>query len=207
MRSAGTHPVLGSLVRLLALVGLVLAVTGCGLSANDEPQAIEADDVPADILDPNPPTSTTLTDLPTGFVTVYLVAREGDTTRLSPVPRDVADPTSRGAAITALLEPTSDQEQQMGLSSSIPSDTVLLDTTFVQDDHELIVNLSGALFDIQGEELANAFAQLVWTVTELDGVRQVRFKVDGEAYRAPNAEGIEQDGAVTRADYSAVAPA
>jgi spore germination protein GerM len=123
------------------------------------------------------------------------------------VPRDVANPTSRGAAITALLEPTSDQEQRMSLSSSIPSDTVLLDTTFVQDDHELIVNLSGALFDIQGKELANAFAQLVWTVTELDGVRQVRFKVDGEAYRAPNADGIEQDGAVTRSDYSAVAPA
>jgi spore germination protein GerM len=199
--------VIGSLVRLLALLGLVLAVTGCGLSANDDPQAIEADDVPADILDPNPPTSTTLSDLPTGFVTVYLIAREGDTTRVSPVPRDVANPTSRGAAITALLEPTSDQEQRMSLSSSIPSDTVLLDTTFVQDDHELIVNLSGALFDIQGKELANAFAQLVWTVTELDGVRQVRFKVDGEAYRAPNADGIEQDGAVTRSDYSAVAPA
>lgn len=207
MRSPGARHVIGSLVRLLALLGLVLAVTGCGLSANDDPQAIEADDVPADILDPNPPTSTTLSDLPTGFVTVYLIAREGDTTRVSPVPRDVANPTSRGAAITALLEPTSDQEQRMSLSSSIPSDTVLLDTTFVQDDHELIVNLSGALFDIQGKELANAFAQLVWTVTELDGVRQVRFKVDGEAYRAPNADGIEQDGAVTRSDYSAVAPA
>lgn len=206
MRSPGGRRAVGSLVRLITLFSLVLAVTGCGLSANDEPQAIEAEDVPADILDPNPPTSTTLSDLPTGFVTVYLIVREGDTTRLSPVQRDVSDPTSRGAAITALLEPTSDQEQQQGLSSSIPSDTVLLDTTFVQDDRELVVNLSGALFDIQGKELANAFAQLVWTVTELDGVHQVRFKVDGEAYRAPNAEGIEQNGAVTRADYGALAP-
>lgn len=206
MRSPGRRRAAGSLVRLLTLLSLVLAVTGCGLSANDKPQAIETDDVPADILDPNPPTSTTLSDLPTGFVTVYLIAREGDTTRLSPVQRDVGDPTSRGAAITALLEPTSDQEQQQGLSSSIPSDTVLLDTTFVQDDRELVVNLSGALFDIQGKELANAFAQLVWTVTELDGVHRVRFKVDGEAYRAPNAEGIEQDGAVTRADYGTLAP-
>lgn len=207
MRPPRARGALASLVRIAVLLGLLLAVTGCGLSPNDEPQAIEADDIPADILDPNPPTSTTLSDLPTGFVTVYLIVRKGETTRLSPVQRDVTDPTSRGAAITALLEPTSDQEQQQGLSSSIPSDTVLLDTTYVQDGRELVVNLSGALFDIQGKELANAFAQLVWTVTELDGVHQVRFKVDGEAYRAPNAEGIEQDGAVTRSDYGALAPA
>lgn len=206
MSSPGGRRAIRSLVPLLAALSLVLLAAGCGLSANDEPQAIEAGDVPADLLNPNPPTSTTLSDLPTGFVTVYLIVQEGDTTRLSPVQRDVADPTSRGAAITALLEPTSSQEQEEGLSSSIPSDTVLLDTTFVQDDRELVVNLSGALFDIQGKELANAFAQLVWTVTELDGVRQVRFKVDGEAYRAPNAEGIEQDGAVTRSDYGIVAP-
>jgi spore germination protein GerM len=76
----------------------------------------------------------------------------------------------------------------------------------VPDDDELVVNVSSALFDVQGTELANAFAQLVWTVTELRGVRQVRFEVDGVTRRALNADGIEQDGAVTRADYSALAP-
>lgn len=191
-------------IGVAASLGLVTA--GCGLSPNDEPQAIATDDVPADLLDPNPATSTTVVDSATTAVTVYLVAREGDTNRLVPVERDVTDPTSRGERIRALLLPTSPDELDQGLSSSIPTDTVLLDTAFVDEDNELVVNLSGALFDIQGKELANAFAQLVWTVTELDGVRQVRFKVDGEEYRVPNAEGIEQDGAVTRGDYSALAP-
>jgi spore germination protein GerM len=198
-------------------VALVLA-TGCGLAADDQPHVIAAEDLPADLLDPNPPTSTSLPGTTaTAPVTVYLMVREGDTTHMSPVERDVAitgivDASLQGDAsraadrINALLLPTSAAEQGKGLISSIPTDTVLLDTTLVPADDELVVNLSGALFDVQGTELANAFAQLVWTVTELNGVRRVSFKVDGQAYRAPNADGIEQDGAVTRADYSALAP-
>lgn len=192
----------------LAVAGLLVSSGGCGVAADKAPHAIEAEDLPADLLDPNPPASTTLPgSTATAAVTVYLVVRKGDTTRLAPVTRDVADPSRAADRIRALLMPTAAEEQEGGLISSIPADTVLLDTTLAAADNELVVNLSGALFDVQGKELANAFAQLVWTVTELDGVRQVRFKVDGEAYRAPNDEGVEQDGAVTRGDYNALAPA
>lgn len=204
------HP---AVVVLLALLAGTVLLAGCGLSADGEPRAIAAENVPADLLDPNPPT--TSTTLPgstaTVMVTVYLVVRQGDTTRLASVEREVA--TGANAAdraadrITALLQPTSAEEQRLGLISSIPTDTVLLDISPGATDNELVVNLSGALFDVQGKELANAFAQLVWTVTERDGVRLVRFKVDGEAYRAPNADGVEQQGAVSRADYAALAPA
>lgn len=201
------HGPLRTLLWVLAIGGLMLSSAGCGLSADEEPQVIQAEDLPSDLLVPaTTATTTTLVDGATAAVPVYLIVREGDVNRLSAVSRDVTDPGRAGPRIDALLKPTSPQEQQRGLSSSIPSDTVLLGTTLVQQDSELIVNLSGALFDIQGKELAQAFAQLVWTVTELDGVRQVRFKVDGEAYRAPNAEGIEQAGAVTRSDYLALAP-
>ncbi|MEO7459629.1 MAG: GerMN domain-containing protein [Acidimicrobiales bacterium] len=199
-------------MRRLACLALVVLVAaggaGCGIAADGSPHAIASTDLPADLLDPNPPASTTVPgSSTTASITVYLVVRQGDTTRLAPVTREVADATRAGDRINAVLLPTSAEEQQKGLVSSIPTDTVLLDTTLVPADNELVVNLSGALFDVQGEELANAFAQLVWTVTELPGVRQVRFKVDGQAYRAPNAEGIEQDGAVTRGDYSTLAPA
>lgn len=185
---------------------LLVGIAGCGLSPNDEPQAIDTDDVPAELLDPNPPTSTTISDNVMATATVYLIVHEGDTNRLAAVERVVTDPARPGPRINALLAPTSEDEQQEGLSSSIPADTVLIDTELREDGSELVVNLSGALFDIQGKELANAFAQLVWTVTELEGVRQVSFEVDGEAYRAPDDEGIEQPGAVTRTDYSSLAP-
>ncbi len=190
------------------LIALVVGASGCGVAADSKPHAIETADLPADLLDPNPPASTTIPgSAATASVTVYLIVRQGDTTRLAPVVRDVGDASQARDRINAVLLPTSAEEQQRGLISSIPTDTVLLDTASVPANNELVVNLSGALFDVQGPELANAFAQLVWTVTELNGVRQVRFKVDGRAYRAPNAEGIEQDGAVTRSDYIALAPA
>jgi spore germination protein GerM len=197
---------LSRLLWCLALLGVLVAATGCGLAADDEPRAIDSEDVPPDLLDPNPPTSTTLIDESTTTVTVYLLVRSGTATRLAAVTREVADARHAGDRIDALLEPTSAEEQQRGLISSIPSDTVLLDAELVEADKELVVNLSGALFDVEGEELANAFAQLVWSVTELNDVRQVRFRVDGQEYRAPDAEGIEQEGAVTRADYAALAP-
>jgi len=181
---------------------------GCGIAADREPKVIQAADLPADLLDPNPPSTTTLPGSATpASVTVYFLTRQGELTHLTPVQRDVASSSRAADRIRALLTGPSADEQQLGLISTIPTDTVLLDTTYVPADGELIVNLSGALFDVQGKELANAFAQLVWTVTEVPGVRQVRFKVDGQAYRAPNAEGIEQEGAVTRGDYNSLAPA
>jgi spore germination protein GerM len=74
------------------------------------------------------------------------------------------------------------------------------------EDSELVVDLSSEFLSIEGPELPKAFAQIVWTVSELDGVRQVRFLVEGEEIRAQNADGAEQEGAVTRADYIALAP-
>jgi len=189
------------------IVLVVVALAGCGLSADSQPDRIAAEDLPADLLDPNPPASTTLPDSAATIpITVYLVTSEGDATRLAPVEREVVDASRARDRIDALLVPTSAEEQALGLVSSVPTDTVLLDTNLVPEQSELVVNLSNAIFDVQGEELAKAFAQLVWTVTELPTVRQVRFRVDGRAYRAPNAEGIEQDGAVTRGDYNAFTP-
>ena len=71
---------------------------------------------------------------------------------------------------------------------------------------ELVIDLSSEFLSIEGPELAKAFAQMVWTVTEVDAVDQVRFLVDGEPIRAQNAEGAEKDGAVMRRDYIIIAP-
>ena len=193
-------------IRCLVVLALIVGVSACGVAADDGPKAIRAEDLPPDLLDPNPPTSTTISGSPTTAVTVYLLVRTGTTTRLAPAAARGRRRHEPGERIAALLAPRSSEEQERGLESSIPSDTVLLDVEYVEANSELVVNLSGALFDVQGAELSNAFAQLVWTVTELDGVRQVRFRVDGQEYRAPDAEGIEQEGAVTRADYSQLAP-
>lgn len=183
---------------VLVAMAAAVAAAGCGLQPDEAPQAIESE-----LLEP---TATTTVDSAGSrtLAVVYLLRREQTTTLLAEVERAVEDPTSAADRIEAVLEPVTPEEQARGLVSSIPADTVLLDTELDETRAELIVNLSGALFDVEGKELANAFAQLVLTATDLEGVRSVRFEVDGEPYRAPDAEGIEQEGAVTAADYASL---
>lgn len=193
---------------LLALVAVALLVGGCGLSEDGQPRAIAPDNLPPDLLDPNAGSSTSTLPTGTAVVTVYFLEEVGDRVRLSPVERDVNDPTNPGDRIAALFAQPTEAETETGLTTTIPADTVLLDVVENPESDELVLFLSPELFAIEGEELARAFAQIVWTVTEPDGggFRSVRFVVDGEPIRALDAEGAEQEGAVTRADYSAVRP-
>ena len=190
----------------LVVVGLLAALGGCGIAEDDSPRALGPRDIPDDLRDPDPSAATTSPSPGATTVVVYLIARQGDTTRLAPVQREVADLSDPGQRLAALLAPPSTEDVREGLTSSIPADTALLDWELVEADQELVIDLSSALFDVQVSELANAFAQIVWTVTEQDGVRRVRFRVDGEPQPVTNAEGIEQPGAVTRADYDRLAP-
>ena len=195
---------------LAIAVGLLAALTvlsGCGLTANRRPQEIASDDLPVELRNPNASTSTTLGRSPaTTSITVYYLVQTDSITRLVGVPREVKDRTRPRDRIVALLAPPTPTEQSQGLLTSIPTGTVLLDAKVNKSGQELTLNLSRSLFDIQGEELRNAFAQLVWTATELPGVQQVRFLVAGKEFRVPDQDGIEQPGAVSRADYATLAP-
>lgn len=195
--------------RLLARLAVLALLGGCGLSENGEPQAIAPENLPPGLLDPNPVSSTTLPQSPgTTTVAVYFLMRDGDGERLVKVEREVANATEPGDRIGALFSQPTSTEAEEGLTTRIPADTVLVDVPVVDDEaNELVVDLSNEFTSsIEGEELAKAFAQIVYTVTAIDGVRQVRFLVDGKEIRAPDAEGVEKEGAVTRADYAALAP-
>jgi len=182
---------------------------GCGLSANSEPQAIAPDNLPPDLLDPNPGSSTTLPESAgTTSVDVYFLATEGDGVRLSPVKREVNDLADPGQRLGALFAQPSEEETVEGLTTSIPADTTLISVERNEsDDIEAVIELSDDLVSIEGEALARAFAQIVWTVTEPDGgIRQVRFVVNGVEIRAPDARGNPLDGAVSRVDYASLSP-
>ena len=189
------------------VAALLLTVVGCGLQENEVPQAIAPENLPPGLLDPSPTSSTTTPESgPTIAVPVYLLQRDGETTRLVAVDREVTDPEAPGQRLTALLAAPSDDELDQGLNTSIPTDTVLLSTSLDESAEELTVDLSDELFAIQGAELANAFAQMVFTAIEVDGVRQIRFLVEGDPIQTPDAQGRPVDGAVTRADYAVLAP-
>jgi spore germination protein GerM len=194
-------------LRLLAAVTvLAVGLGGCGLSAERHPREIARADLPPDLAEPASTSSTTTISPVTTPVTIYYLVQENGVTKLKGVVRDVADPSRPRDRLTALLTPPSAEEQAQGILTSIPADTILLDSELVGTDQELVVDLSRSLFDVQGQELRNAFAQLVWTATEIPGIRRVRFLVDGQEYRAPDEDGIEQPGAVARSDYITLQP-
>jgi spore germination protein GerM len=192
--------------RLLASTVAALVAAGCGLPADDEPQAIAPDDVPPDLLDPNPGSSTTLPESPgTTTVVVYLLEETAGGVRLAEAEREVRRggiPDDRLAALFAV------DETEAGLSTAIPADTVLRGVATDEEADEVVINVSGDLLTIQGDRLAQAFAQIVWTATEpsAGGYNFVRFLVDGASRTVIDGEGVEQEGAVDRADYSNLSP-
>ena len=196
--------------RALALALAVIAVAaGCGVTEDDEPQAIAPENLPPDLLDPNPGSSTTLAESPrTTTVDVYLLEDTPEGVRLVAVQREVAEPSIPHDRVVALFGETTEEEADQGLYTNIPADTVLRDVEADDEGEEVVVNLSSEIFDIEGESLAQAFAQIVWTVTEPDagGYRQVRFLVDGVATPVLDGDGAEQEGTVARSDYTAFAP-
>ena len=191
----------------LVAMAVLLGTAGCGISENREPQAIPPENLPVGLLDPNPSSSTTLPESgATTTITVYFLTRDGDTTVLAPVKREVKtiDAAMPGARIAPLFAQPTAGEQDRGFITSVPADTTLLRATpLANDGDDLIIDVSSELFSVQGQDLANAF---VWTVSEIPGVRGVRFRSDGVEIAAVDAEGTQQEGAVTKADYRSLAP-
>ena len=193
--------------RLVVLA--VLLAAGCGVSADGEPQAIEPANLPPGLLDANPTSSTTLPESDsTTAVKVYFLKRRGDTSVLVPVSREVktSEANLPGARIAPLFASTTPEEQQNQFTTSIPPGTKLLRAAAPTGTDDLIIDLSSEAFAAQGQELANAFGQIVWTVTEIKWITGVRFLRDGVAINAVDDQGVEQVGAVTRADYPSIAP-
>jgi spore germination protein GerM len=198
-----TRRLLAGLLALLALLG------ACGLTEDDGPKAIAPENLPPNLLDPNPGTSTTIAE-PTGTdaTSVYFLEEDRGEVRLVEAQRKVADQADPGDRLAALFAQPSEEEAAEGIATSIPADTTLRAIPVLNEStSELVLDLSSEFLSIEGPELPKAFAQIVWTVTDLDTVRQVRFLVDGKPIRAQDADGAEQDGAVSRSNYTSLQPA
>jgi hypothetical protein len=197
-------------VSMIAGPLLVLAALGgCGVPADDGPQAIARADLPPDLLNPNPGSSTTLPESAgTTTVEVYLLEEIAEGVRLVAVDREVTDATVPNERLATLFGGATAAEIDTGITSGIPADTVLLDVTTDPESREVMIDISNDIFTIEGEALAQAFAQMVWTATEPDagGFRQVRFFVDGEPTTVLDGDGTEKDGPVTRLDYDTFEP-
>lgn len=193
---------------LLCLVlATSVAVSACTVSTNEEPVAIGD---PFGLLEPTTTTSTSTPEAVTKPATVYFLRTTDGTVSLTPVTREVAVAADVQEVLSNLftVRPDgSERPDENGLTSAIPESAVLLGTSFsTPESGRLIVDVRGLFGNdgIQGNDLRNALAQIVWTATEDVDVRDVAFRNNGAPVDAIVGNGSSADGPVNRNDYQAL---
>ena len=136
------------------------------------------------------------------FVDLYFV-KEGLSAKT--VTRAVDSPQVATNAVKALIAGPTPAEMDTELSSSIPSDTLLLGLTI--DNGLATVDLSRE-FEVGGGSfnMLSRLAQVVYTLTQFPTVDEVLFYIDGKPVDVFSGEGIVLDAPVTRADYLSALP-
>lgn len=182
-----------TLLRSILAVCVVATLTGCALDAESNPREIPED--PARNVagvDGNE-------DRDTGVGRVYL--QRSDVTGesvLVAVQRDLTlDPNE---ALRVLLEGPTADEQESGLRTAIPRDTELLSTRFVSSG-TVAVDLTSSIFDATGDDLVGAIAQIVLSLTELEGIDRVTVTVDGDVTEWPRGDGTLTARPLTEFDF------
>ncbi|MBU1494120.1 MAG: GerMN domain-containing protein, partial [Actinobacteria bacterium] len=112
--------------------------------------------------------------------TAYLLNATGTGPVLVPVPRSISAPDDATAALDALLDGPTTAEETAGLYSSMPQADWLSIARI--DGGTAVVRVSDALLAARYEALPpEALAQIVFTLTRLDGIDGVEFLLgDGE---------------------------
>jgi len=179
----------------------IALLASCGLPKDSSPRAISPDKVPFGLLGPS---STAPGNEPGGETfTLYFVRNE----RLQGTVRRLVSPRIDDVLTALIAGPA--QEDSSTLKSAIPTETKVQRTEL--NNGILTIVLSKEILGPQGPVQESAFAQLVYTATDLDGVSQVQFRVVGadgnETAATPQTDSGAKEGPLTRADYASLAPA
>ncbi len=109
------------------------------------------------------------------------------------------------AVMQGLLDGPTTLEKEIGFGTTVPAGTAL--RSVAVSGQTAVVDLSAA-FGSGGGSLSMFLrvAQVVYSLTELPGVKRVEFMLDGLAVQALGGEGILVEGGVTRADFADLLP-
>ncbi len=184
MKSAGS-------VRRALAAALLLVGTGCGIPLDSSPRTAP--------VESRPTTRPEATTVEGGFGAWLYLTQDG---RLLATFREVQD--RRPATILdSLLAPVPTSEVARGYVTQIPAGTEALAVR--RTDQSIIVDLDATFNDVIGAARQRAIAQIVFTMTDLQGVGGVRFAVDGKAVdvSTPTRGDVER---VTDCDFASLLP-
>lgn len=105
-------------------------------------------------------------------------------------------------ALRLLLGGPTESELDAGIRSAVSPQTTLLSARV--DGDMAVVDLSGALVEVSGQEQIFAVAQIVLTATAVPGVAQVRLLLEGEAVEVPGPDGTLTSATLRATDYQSL---
>lgn len=184
---------------LLIVLAAAIAIAACGVQPQSSPHRIAADDVPFGLAE-----STTTTSVAPGTRSPAFPVYFGAGGRLVGVWRTVPAPLTLRSVLRALVAGPAASEAAFGLRSAIPPDTRVLSADVNGPVAE--VDLDVTFLTTGPTNQVAALAEFVFTASAFDGVKAVRFLVDGQRVDVPRGDGTLASGPVTPADYAVFAP-
>lgn len=188
------------LVALLAAA--VLVAGGCGVPEDTEARPISPDALPFRLASPqragdDPETS--------GPITAEVYFYDSKEERLVPVTRQVPSLNVEDR-LAALFAGITQEEAERGLVTLIAEGTALAAPPQV-DGGTVVLDLNAAF--TEGQPTADhlvAVAQVVWTVTDVRGIREVLFRRNGEALAEVSGDGEAVSTPLDRGNYPDLRP-
>ncbi len=121
--------------------------------------------------------------------------------------RDVAADTPVHNSLEALFAGVNSVEQTVGMSTSIPTDTQVLGISVDEATATATVDLSAEFAAPSGSfDETMRLAQVVFTVTQFDGLDRVKFHIDGVAQDPLLSHGFVVGDGLSRDDFETVRP-
>jgi spore germination protein GerM len=186
----------------MALVVVVLTAGACSAPVDSGPKAIRSASIPADLRAET--SSTTTTTVPPGAseeVNVYFIGLDG---RLQAVKRRVSSPVNAEKVLQKLFAGATEPERAGGLHTAISPDTTILGAEV--ENRILIVDTSKNFAVGSVPEQISAFAQVVFTATELPGVTGVQFAQNGKRIQVQTGDGSLQSAPLGPGAFSQLTP-
>jgi hypothetical protein len=184
----------------LLVLSFVVVVAGCRVPDDGSPREIPKDQVPFDLLSEPTTAPPSTSPIPTAESTIYLV--QGD--HLVGVKRFVPAPAGIGSALSALVQGPRAEESAQGISSSVGPQAS--DVQSQIQGATAIVDITDAFLGIGVQEQVTGFAQIVYTLTEVPGVQDVRIQLNGQPASVPRGDGSATTEPLTREMYATLAP-
>ncbi len=186
------------LATLVALLGVIAA--GCGVSTQSEPETVDRETVPFDLLSRQPRPDEAASAPGLHSYVVYL-ARSNS---LVPTIRSQTRPPTQAEVLHSLVRGATEAESEAGLRTDIPAGSKVSRV----DAHGAVatVELGGSFDRVRGQARIVAFAQIVFTATESLPVSRVRFELDGRPIDVPTGDGTLTGEPVGRTDYAGIVP-